>query len=205
MKQVQIFGLGVNTDTGQTIGTGIASTDLTSSFGGISQMGTHVNQALVTASANVLFTGTQGVFFIASELSSVNVAPGQNKRGIQSVEHCGHWSQSHEPAVTVLGTTTKAASGGITHVCTGFSGSLVAVAAIAAPLYLRIRNGASGLGTILWSMAFTAPAGTCINYALSGLSLVNTEGNALTCEWSAAPGATNFQAVSLTGFSINSL
>jgi hypothetical protein len=200
MKQVQIFAGAEGTQ----VGIGLAATNLTTSL--TPNLGGANSQALVTAAVNLLGTGPAASSFIIQQSASwLNTDPTRIKIGLQAVEHSGHWSQSHEPAVTVRATTTKAAVAGTRHICTGFSGSLIAVAAIGVS-YLRVRNSTTGAGTILWSMAFTCPAGvtaTCINYALSGLSLAGTSGNAMTVEWDGAPGATNFQAVSMCGYSLD--
>ncbi len=194
MHQVQVFGSAIPGGSGAVP---LQSVDIST------DVFSRPAAVLAFASLHSLNTGTPGGASIIAGAASWSNLGAAIKSGVTMVEQSGHWSQSHEPAVTVRGTTTKAASAIVRHVCTGFSGSLVAVAAIAAPIYLRLRDGATGAGTILWSMAFVAPVGTCINYALSGLCIAGTSGNAMTLEWSAAPGATNFQAVSMTGFDVD--
>ncbi len=164
--------------------------------------------SLVAANTNALFVAAAGYGFNGTDatgldrLRTASVVNGGNATvplGVQLVESPSNWSQAVEAAVTVQASTSKAAVAGQRHVCTAIGGSLVGVAAIPAPLYLRLRDGATGAGTILWSQGFVVPVGTSVNFALSGLNIVGTTNTAMTLEWSAAPGATNFQAVSLSG------
>ncbi len=152
-------------------------------------------------SLTYLGNGTTGIVPAATtDLASAGATVVPN--GVQMVGAPSNWSQAVEPAADTLASTTKAAVAAQRHVCTAIGGSLVGVAAIAAPLYLRLRDGATGAGAILWSQAFVVPIGTCLNFAVSGLNIVGTENTAMTLEWSAGPGATNFETVSLSGHTI---
>jgi hypothetical protein len=161
--------------------------------------------AVGVLAGDYLFDGTLTSGFAnwdrSRSASATNLALA-NKVGIQMSEGSGHWSQGNEPATNNQATTSKAAGGaGVRHVCTAFSGSIMSIAAIVVPVYLRVRDGASGAGTVLWTMGFVVPAGTTLNFGLSGLSLLGTANTAMTCEFSAAPGATNFESVSMSGYS----
>lgn len=157
-------------------------------------------KSIGVVNANYLYSGSGELWDRARNASATNLALA-SKAGVAMVEASGHWSIQHEPAVATRATISRAAGGaGTRHICTGFSGSLCAVGAIAAPLYLRVRDGATGAGTILWSAAFILPAGDSRTFGLSGLSLLGSDNTAMTCEWSAAPAAGDFQSVSLSGF-----
>jgi hypothetical protein len=142
--------------------------------------------------------GTTGMVPVAT-VDVANIGAAVVPNGVLMTDSPGNWSQSAEPAADTVATTSKAGVALQRHVCTAIGASIVGVAAIAAPIYLRLRDGATGAGTILWSQAFVVPLGQCLNFALSGLNIVGTVATAMTLEFSASPGATNFQTVSLSG------
>lgn len=126
----------------------------------------------------------------------------QASDGAQMVQGPGEWAINHAPAANTTATISKAAGGaGVRHVCKGFSVSINAVAAIAAPLTVNLRDGATGAGTILWTDRIMAPAGTTARLDRSGLNIVGSANTAMTLEFTAAPGATNFENVNLNGIS----
>ena len=112
----------------------------------------------------------------------------------------GGWAITSAPAVSTQATATKAAgAAGVRHVLTSIQASLNAVVA-QAQVGIVVRDGASGVGAILWQDRVTAPAGVDVRISLSGLSIEGTAGNAMTVEFTAAPTATNFETVSATGY-----
>jgi hypothetical protein len=114
----------------------------------------------------------------------------------------GEWTLTHAPAADTQATATRAAGGaGVRHVLKSIQASINAVAAITAPLTVVVRDGASGAGTILWQDRLTAPAGTDSRVSKEGLNIVGSANTAMTVEFTAAPGATNFETVSATGTS----
>lgn len=110
------------------------------------------------------------------------------------------WSVFHNPAVSTQATASKAAAGAnMKHVCTGISFSLSAV--VAQPLIsVALRDGASGLGTILWQKQYILAAGAVLNVDISDLALPGTFNTAMTLEFSGAPAATNLESVEMTGY-----
>lgn len=113
----------------------------------------------------------------------------------------GEWAVNSEPAVNTLATATRAAgAAGVRHVCRSLHFSLNAVAA-QTNIYCRVRDGASGAGTILWSQAVALPAGGLYSIALSGLNIVGSPATAMTFEWSAASAGGNFETAGGTGYS----
>lgn len=121
-------------------------------------------------------------------------------QGAQLVAEPGEWAVNSEPAVSTQASASRAAGGaGVRHVCRSLHFSLNAVAA-QANIYARVRDGASGAGTILWSQCVVAPAGGYVSITLSGLNIVGSANTAMTFEFSAAPTATNFQTAGGSGY-----
>lgn len=113
----------------------------------------------------------------------------------------GEWAVNSEPAVSTQATATKAAGGaGVRHVCRSVHFSLAAVAAQTI-IYARVRDGASGAGTVLKSWGIIVPAGSAVHIELSDLNLIGSANTAMTFEWSGAPVATNFQTAGGSGYS----
>lgn len=114
----------------------------------------------------------------------------------------GEWSQAHTPVAATQATTTKAAGGaGVRHVCRSISFSLMAVG-LQGAINFNLRDGASGAGTILWSMSFSLPIGGHAEFSVP-VNVFGTANTAMTLESSAAPAATNFASVAMTGYSTN--
>lgn len=114
----------------------------------------------------------------------------------------GEWTLTHAPAADTVATASKAAgAAGVRHVLTSVCADLTAVAAITAPLTLVVRDGATGVGAILWQRRLTSPAGETKSVEVSGLNIVGSPATAMTVEFTAAPGATNFETISATGHS----
>jgi hypothetical protein len=113
----------------------------------------------------------------------------------------GEWSEQANPAVGVLATVTRAAGGGtVRHVCRSIQGTLIVTGA-AANGSLVLRDGATGVGTILWSCRlFGATSGDRV--AISGLNIVGSANTAMTLEFTGAPGGADFQNVALTGYDV---
>jgi len=111
------------------------------------------------------------------------------------------WSIQHTPAAGVQATITRAASAGVKHVATAISVVLVGGAAgETGPVYVYLRDGASGLGTILWGATLRAPTANSVPISLTGLNIPGTAGNAMTLEFAFAPAATTLESVALTGY-----
>jgi hypothetical protein len=109
------------------------------------------------------------------------------------------WILTNAPVAATQATATKAAAAGKTHVLTSINASINATAA-QPQVTVVVRDGATGVGAILWQDRLTAPAGSDSRVSLSGLQIVGTAGNAMTVEFTAAPAATNFETVTATGY-----
>ena len=115
----------------------------------------------------------------------------------------GRWSVISTPAAGSQATATKAGAQAVRHVadCVSFSGGATA-APVATALQINLRDGATGAGTILWTVTVVAPAttGTTIpTYSVCGLNLVGTVSTAMTIEFSSLL-ANLSESVTLTGY-----
>lgn len=111
----------------------------------------------------------------------------------------GCWAIQHQPAAATQATISRAAVANTRHVCRSVAVSLVATGAQTVVRF-NLRDGASGAGTILWSVALALAGAGCANVVLGGLDVVGSLNTAMTLESGIAPAAGNFAAVSLTGY-----
>ena len=138
--------------------------------------------------------------------SSPATLAGQSANGASLSVAPGNWSAVSNPAAGTQGSASRAAgAAGVRHVanCISFSaGSIVAPALTA--LTVNLRDGASGVGTIIWTHEVIIPATTGEDTPpvnLCGLNIVGTAATAMTLEWSAAL-ANLSEAVSLSGYDV---
>ncbi len=117
------------------------------------------------------------------------------------VRHPPEWAVQHQPAAATAAIISRAAAAGIRHVATGATVCAVGVAAQPA-LAFNLRDGATGAGTILWTAKLSAAAGATACLASPPLNLYGTTNTAMTLESAAAPAATNFATVSLSGYDV---
>lgn len=108
------------------------------------------------------------------------------------------WAVNHAPAAAAAATISKAAVTGVRHVATSVTICISAVAA-QGTLQFNLRDGATGAGTVVWTARLMGVIGTgqCLSMPVF---IVGTKGTAMTLESAAAPAATNFATVSLTGY-----
>jgi hypothetical protein len=145
--------------------------------------------------ADVSFTAAATVALLASNsqvqirgTASVDVANSRNRfLGVVSEQSYDAFGDSGEPAGGVVATVTIAAAGaGLRNVAAYVMGELVGAAGVAAGVTrLRLRDGASGAGTILrsWVMGVSGVgAGSYVE--LSGLAIPGTANTAMTLEFS---------------------
>jgi len=109
------------------------------------------------------------------------------------------------PGAGVVASATVAASGGIfpyRNLAGSISWSWGDTAAVAAPISIVLRDGATGVGAIIWQKSIGPfPAGTTqhgdIAFNLQGAPMNSATNLAMCLEFTAAPAATGFQSVSL--------
>lgn len=115
------------------------------------------------------------------------------------------WAINNESNVSTAATTTKAAgAAGVRHVadCIAYGASAIS-APTATAIFARLRDGATGAGTVLgtYIIGIPATAGFNSNFAVCGLNAVGSAATAMTLEFNAGP--TNvFETVDLTGYDI---
>lgn len=122
-----------------------------------------------------------------------------NGHGASKSTAPSEWSVERRPPVDIQATVTRAAAVGARHVAKSITWSMVAVAAQTL-VDVLLRDGAAGVGTVLWSQRVQVPAGDSRQVTVSGLNIVGSSDAAMTLEFSAAPVATNYQGVALTGY-----
>lgn len=150
----------------------------------------------------ILKDGTNA-FSPARSASAANLGA-QSGLGAALVSGPGEWSQAHQPAANTQATTTRAAGGaGVRHVCTSIVATLsTTAAATAIALNVFLRDGAPGVGTVIWggNLAVSATAGDKDKIVISGLNIVGSAATAMTLECSVAGGANTLESVALTGY-----
>jgi dihydroorotase-like cyclic amidohydrolase len=115
----------------------------------------------------------------------------------------GTWPVVHTPAAATQAIAAKAAGGeGVRHVCRGISASIACGANAQTPIRLVLRDGATGVGAILWSKKLSAPANSTANVDLTGLAYVGSPNTAMTLEFAAAGVAASEQDVTLSGVTL---
>lgn len=135
-------------------------------------------------------------------LNFTTAGPDTVNPGIQVTGESLEWSVNHEPAVAAQASVTKTSNGGGSRlVCRSITATLACDGtASAANVFVRLRDGAAGVGAILWSGTMRGPANSTNVIALSGLNIVGSADTDMTLEFSAAPNANHQQVVSMTGY-----
>lgn len=141
--------------------------------------------------------------------SAANLA-GQSGKGANISAPPGQWSVVHAPAVNTQATASKAAgAAGVRHVCTGFVAGLASdgtgMTVPASPVYVVVRDGATGAGTIIYEtvIGVVTTAGAATSIVVGGLNLVGTAATAMTAEFTAAGGAHSFETISISGYDVS--
>ena len=111
------------------------------------------------------------------------------------------WSVVSTPGAAAQATASKASAGlNMRHFCTGIYATLTTVGTLQGPIQLNLRDGATGAGTIIWSISLQLPVNGLAIIAISDLNLPGTANTAMTLEFSAAGVAASQEAVTLTGY-----
>ena len=116
------------------------------------------------------------------------------------VSEPGDYTWSAGPAVNTLATVSTIAFATDATICTGISFSLADTNPIGVgPGLLRVylRDGASGVGPILWEQVVFIQGGQSKHVNITGLHIVGTLGTVMTLEFSGVPGATGYETVTL--------
>jgi len=150
----------------------------------------------IETTIGILVTSCILALFIVSSLFT----PSQ----VEAQQTGSGWHIFHAPAANTQATITRAAQAGAVHVAECVVVRLVAgaTAPTAATATINLRDGVSGMGTILaaWPISITAVAGaTAEPVQICGLDVRGSLNTAMTLEYTAASGANTIQSVELVG------
>lgn len=167
----------------------------------LDNLSVYTDNLLGTVSRLQAFDGT---FYARLRVASAAVqASFAAHKGIQAIAMAGNWAIQHDPAANTQATISRAAGGVvIRHICTSIHATFSAGATAGAAVKVYLRDGATGVGAILWSGSLAVAIGGTANLALSGLSIVGSANAAMTLEFASAGGLTTFENVSLTGYTV---
>jgi len=112
----------------------------------------------------------------------------------------GEWSVTDAPAVTTAASITRPAEGDARHICRSISACNAGSTAQPSML-LVLRDGAAGVGPILWSMVLSG-ANQSHPIFLGGISIVGSVNTDMTLEFTTAPAAGNNVSVAMTGLTV---
>lgn len=117
----------------------------------------------------------------------------------------GTWTIIHEPAVATQATIAKGAgAAGVRHVLKSYAATLTCNGTAGTPLFFRIRDGACGAGTIVWTASVGCPVnGAALLVSPPGLTIVGTAATAMCAEFSGAGAAATQETVSAAGYDSN--
>jgi hypothetical protein len=152
----------------------------------------------------VLVGGQDGTNAVTLKTASAaNLAVGATAaNGALMATRPADWAITQTPAAATQATVSKAAgAAGVKHFATSVSGAVSTVGtAQTAALVFNLRDGATGAGTVLWSLQVSLPVNTTWSFFLGGLNVAGSAATAMTLETVAAPAAAAFASVSLTGY-----
>lgn len=141
--------------------------------------------------------------YLMRRASAANLAATRAEKGLL-VALPGEWSITAQPAANTVASATRAAGGaGVRHVLRTINATIgFNPAPAAAVVSVYVRDGASGVGTILWidQANVEAVAGRAARVVATGLNLVGSANTAMTVEFSAAGGASTFETITATGY-----
>lgn len=137
--------------------------------------------------------------------SAANAAAAITGNKALIVDIPGQWSVTSNPVAATQASASKAAGGALVrHVADCVTLGLTPIGAQTAPVVYNLRDGATGAGTILWSVALIGQAGVAQPpVTLCGLQIPGSLNTAMTLESAAAPAATNFVFATIQGHDAN--
>lgn len=112
------------------------------------------------------------------------------------------WTILANPVVATRAVGSIVAAGaGISRVLDGL---YVSVAAVAAQVFLQlvVRNGAAGVGAIIFEHTVKVVTASTGNISISGLGLIGSANTAMAIEFLTAPAATNWQRIVGVGYNV---
>jgi hypothetical protein len=158
-------------------------------------------QSFASGAGSAVTIVGQPITTLPANVASAAALSTQPVSNVELVTQPGEWTLTNAPVAATQATATRAAGGGtVRHVLKSIQASLNAVAAQGAPVTVVVRDGASGVGTILWQDRLMAPLGYSDRVSVEGLNIVGSANTAMTVEFTAAPAATNFETISASGY-----
>jgi len=112
------------------------------------------------------------------------------------------WAVIGMPVGNTQAVAVRAAAASLRHVATGISATISAGVTAAGQLDVVLRDGATGVGPIVWAQTLRCPASDIRGIVQSGLKIPGSTNTAMTLEFSAAGGAGTLERVSLSGFDV---
>lgn len=111
------------------------------------------------------------------------------------------WHINHAPAAAAQATISRAAATGQRHVATSVTVCVSAAATAQTPLQFSLRDGATGAGTVAWTVRLSAPANS--TYCVTApVEILGTSNTAMTLESAGVTVAGAFATVSLSGYTL---
>lgn len=111
------------------------------------------------------------------------------------------WAQNSQPAAAAQATTTRTAdSNGGHHICTSITVGVASGGTVSGIRLVRLRDGTSGNGDILWGVKINIPVDSSREVTLGGLSIKGSRNTAMTLEFVGNASATNEETVAMTGY-----
>src|SRR6267142_1229473 len=151
--------------------------------------------AAVPARADYI-AGNDGTNLIgAKTVSAANLSLGAtNLTGVILVDHPCEWFINHVPALATVATVSRAANASGRHVAKFYMACYAAGGTGGPANVFRIRDGATGAGTVLWAGALAAinNSAACITGEITLIGTINT---AMTIEFTIAGAATTQETV----------
>jgi len=111
------------------------------------------------------------------------------------------WNKIHNPAAATQATITQAAAGsGIRNVCKRITASIGAAATASGPVTVVLRDGATGVGTVLFTATMSCIAQGQSVVDIDNLQIAGTANTAMTVEFTAAGAAATVESVFMQGY-----
>lgn len=152
------------------------------------------------AAINYLWNGTEFDRQTSAGAASLAADP---VIGAMLVADPGEWTEFSDPALNTQATATRAAgAAGERHICKSISACLSAGATASGIIKIYLRDGATGVGPILWAGNLAVIAGFHGHMLLTDLNIKGSLATAMTLEFSAAGGATTQENVTLSGITV---
>ena len=137
---------------------------------------------------------------IPMALASATNLLAKNSTGVGIQTQPGMWSVTATATAGTPSASKAAGAAGVSHVCTTVSVSLACGTTPQTPVTVNLRDGATGVGTVLMSWTLAALAGDAKMLSLTGLNLPGTAATAMTLELAGATATNVVATVNLAGY-----